>query len=147
MSLADKIIQEGYTFDDLLLVPAYSKTLPSEVKIETKLTERIQLQIPIVSAAMDTVSESKLAIALAREGGLSFIHKNMSIERQAQEIDIVKRSENGMISDPITLRPDQILQDADNLMRQYKISGLPVITEDKSLIGILTNRDIRYQTD
>lgn len=147
MSLADKIIQEGYTFDDLLLVPAYSKTLPSEVKIETKLTERIQLQIPIVSAAMDTVSESKLAIALAREGGLSFIHKNMSIERQAQEIDIVKRSENGMISDPITLRPDQILQDADNLMRQYKISGLPVITEDKSLIGILTNRDIRYQTN
>ncbi len=147
MSLADKIVQEGYTFDDLLLVPAYSQTLPSEVNIETKLTEKIQLQIPIVSAAMDTVSESKLAIALAREGGLSFIHKNMSIKRQAQEIDMVKRSENGMISDPITLRPDQVLQDAEDLMRKYKISGLPVITEDGSLIGILTNRDIRYQTD
>ncbi len=147
MSLADKIVQEGYTFDDLLLVPAYSQTLPSEVNIQTNLTERIQLQIPIVSAAMDTVSESKLAIALAREGGLSFIHKNMSIERQAQEIDMVKRSENGMISDPITLRPDQVLQDAEDLMRKYKISGLPVITEDGSLIGILTNRDIRYQTD
>ena len=147
MSLADKIVQEGYTFDDLLLVPSYSQTLPSEVNIEAKLTERIQLQIPIVSAAMDTVSESKLAIALAREGGLSFIHKNMSIKRQSQEIDMVKRSENGMISDPITLRPDQVLQDAEDLMRKYKISGLPVITEDGSLIGILTNRDIRYQTD
>lgn len=147
MSLADKIIQEGYTFDDLLLVPAYSQTLPSEVNIQTQLTEKIQLQIPIVSAAMDTVSESKLAIALAREGGLSFIHKNMSIERQAQEIDIVKRSENGMISDPITLSPDQILQDAENLMRRYKISGLPVIQENRELIGILTNRDIRYQVE
>lgn len=147
MSLANKIIQEGYTFDDLLLVPAYSQTLPSEVNIQTQLTEKIRLQIPIVSAAMDTVSESKLAIALAREGGLSFIHKNMSIERQAQEIDIVKRSENGMISDPITLSPDQILQDAENLMRRYKISGLPVIQENRELIGILTNRDIRYQVD
>ena len=147
MSLADKIVQEGYTFDDLLLVPAYSQTLPSEVNIETNLTERIQLQIPIVSAAMDTVSESKLAIALAREGGLSFIHKNMSIKRQAQEIDMVKRSENGMISDPITLCPEQVLQDAEDLMRKYKISGLPVITDDGSLVGILTNRDIRYQTD
>lgn len=147
MSLANKIIQEGYTFDDLLLVPAYSQTLPSEVNIQTQLTENIKLQIPIVSAAMDTVSESKLAIALAREGGLSFIHKNMSIERQAQEIDIVKRSENGMISDPITLRPDQILQDAEDLMRKYKISGLPVIQENRELIGILTNRDIRYQVD
>lgn len=147
MSLADKIVQEGYTFDDLLLVPAFSQTLPSEVNIETRLTANIQLQIPIVSAAMDTVSESKLAIALAREGGLAFIHKNMSIERQAQEIDMVKRSENGMISDPVTLRPDQILQDAEDLMRRYKISGLPVIQEDGSLIGILTNRDIRYQTD
>ena len=147
MSLADKIVQEGYTFDDLLLVPAYSQTLPSEVNIETNLTERIQLQIPIVSAAMDTVSESKLAIALAREGGLSFIHKNMSIKHQAQEIDMVKRSENGMISDPITLCPEQVLQDAEDLMRKYKISGLPVITDDGSLVGILTNRDIRYQTD
>lgn len=147
MPLADKIVQEGYTFDDLLLVPAYSEILPSEVRLETSLTENLRLNIPIVSAAMDTVSESRLAIALAREGGLAFIHKNMSIERQAKEIDIVKRSENGMISDPITLNPDQILQDAEDLMKNYRISGLPVIEEDRKLIGILTNRDIRYQTD
>lgn len=147
MSLSDKILQEAYTFDDLLLVPAFSQTLPSEVNIQTRLTDQIQLNIPIVSAAMDTVSESKLAIALAREGGLAFIHKNMSIERQAQEIDLVKRSENGMISDPITLSPSQTLQDAEALMSKYRISGLPVIQEDRTLIGILTNRDIRYQTD
>ena len=147
MPLADKIVQEGYTFDDLLLVPAFSQTLPSEVNIETQLTTNIRLNIPIVSAAMDTVSESRLAIALAREGGLAFIHKNMSIEKQAKEIDVVKRSENGMISDPITLKPDQILQDAEDLMKQYRISGLPVITDDRTLIGILTNRDIRYQTE
>ncbi|MXV38729.1 IMP dehydrogenase [Flavobacteriaceae bacterium Ap0902] len=147
MSLTNKIMQEGYTFDDLLLVPAYSDTLPSEVNIQTKLTEKIQLNIPIVSAAMDTVSESKLAIALAREGGLAFIHKNMSIKHQAQEIDLVKRSENGMISDPITLSPDQLLEDAERLMSKYRISGLPVIKKDNTLIGILTNRDIRYQTD
>lgn len=147
MPLADKITQEGYTFDDLLLVPAYSAVLPSEVNIQTRLTDKIQLNVPIVSAAMDTVSESRLAIALAREGGLSFIHKNMSIERQAQEIDVVKRSENGMITDPITLAPNQYLQDAEELMSKYRISGLPVITENRTLIGILTNRDIRYQTD
>lgn len=147
MPISDKIIQEAYTFDDLLLVPAYSNTLPSEVNIKTNLTEKITLNVPIVSAAMDTVSESRLAIALAREGGLAFIHKNMSIENQAKEIDVVKRSENGMISDPITLRPDQVLQDAENLMRHYRISGLPVIEKDKTLIGILTNRDIRYQTN
>lgn len=147
MALAKKITQEGYTFDDLLLVPAFSNVLPSQVNIQTKLTEEIQLNIPIVSAAMDTVSESKLAIALARQGGLSFIHKNMSIEDQAKQIDAVKRSESGMISDPIFLRPNQILQDAEDLMRHYRISGLPVIEEDRTLIGILTNRDIRYQTD
>lgn len=147
MALAKKITQEGYTFDDLLLVPAFSNVLPSQVNIQTKLTEEIQLNIPIVSAAMDTVSEYKLAIALARQGGLSFIHKNMSIEDQAKQIDAVKRSESGMISDPIFLRPNQILQDAEDLMRHYRISGLPVIEEDRTLIGILTNRDIRYQTD
>ncbi|MBV7440606.1 IMP dehydrogenase [Weeksellaceae bacterium TAE3-ERU29] len=147
MPLSDKIIQEGYTFDDLLLVPAYSNTLPSQVDLKTKLTEKISLNIPIVSAAMDTVSESKLAIALAREGGLAFIHKNMSIEQQAKEIDIVKRSENGMIANPITLKPNQLLEDAELLMRTYKISGLPIIEEDRTLIGILTNRDIRYQTN
>ncbi|AFL97621.1 IMP dehydrogenase [Ornithobacterium rhinotracheale] len=147
MPLTDKIIQEGYTFDDLLLVPAYSNTLPSQVDLTTQLTQKIQLNIPIVSAAMDTVSEAKLAIALAREGGLAFIHKNMTIEQQAKEIDMVKRSENGMIANPITLHPDQTLEDAENLMRTYRISGLPVIKEDRTLIGILTNRDIRYQTD
>lgn len=147
MPLSEKIVQEGYTFDDLLLVPAYSNTLPSEVDLTTQLTQNITLNIPIVSAAMDTVSESKLAIALAREGGLAFIHKNMSIAEQAKQIDIVKRSENGMIANPITLTPYQILADAEALMRTYKISGLPVITEDRTLIGILTNRDIRYQTD
>ena len=147
MPLADKIVQEGFTFDDLLLVPAYSAILPSEVNLQTSLTQNLRLNIPIVSAAMDTVSESRMAIGLAREGGLAFIHKNMSIERQAQEIDVVKRSESGMITDPITLHPDQILQDAEDLMRQYRISGLPVIQEDRKLIGILTNRDIRYQTD
>ena len=147
MPLADKILQEGYTFDDLLLVPAFSEILPAQVNLETQLTEKLRLNIPIVSAAMDTVSESRMAVGLAREGGLAFIHKNMSIERQANEIDIVKRSESGMITDPITLRPDQILQDAEELMRQYRISGLPVIQEDRKLIGILTNRDIRYQTD
>ena len=147
MPLSDKIIQEGYTFDDLLLVPAYSNTLPSQVDLKTNLTEKISLNIPIVSAAMDTVSESKLAIALAREGGLAFIHKNMTIEEQAKEIDIVKRSENGMIANPITLKPNQLLEDAELLMRTYKISGLPIIEEDRTLIGILTNRDIRYQTN
>ncbi|MDO5510401.1 MAG: IMP dehydrogenase [Weeksellaceae bacterium] len=147
MPITDKILQESYTFDDLLLVPAFSKILPHQVNVQTQLTEKIILNVPIVSAAMDTVSESKMAIALAREGGLSFIHKNMSIEDQAKEIDLVKRSENGMISDPITLKPEQLLQDAEDLMQKYKISGLPVIQEDKKLIGILTNRDIRYQTD
>ncbi|MDO5655398.1 MAG: IMP dehydrogenase [Flavobacteriaceae bacterium] len=147
MPLADKIVQEGYTFDDLLLIPAYSSILPSEVNLETQLTQKLKLNIPIVSAAMDTVSESRMAIGLAREGGLAFIHKNMSIERQAAEIDIVKRSESGMITDPVTLKPGQILQDAEDLMRNFRISGLPVIDENRTLIGILTNRDIRYQTD
>lgn len=147
MSLSEKILQEAYTFDDLLLVPAYSQTLPSEVNLQTRLTDKITLNVPIVSAAMDTVSESRLAIALAREGGIAFIHKNMSIEQQAKEVDLVKRSENGMIADPVTLRPDQKLKDAEKLMRMYRISGLPIIKEDRTLIGILTNRDIRYQTD
>ncbi|HLV24433.1 MAG TPA: IMP dehydrogenase [Moheibacter sp.] len=147
MPLSDKIIQDAITFDDVLLVPSYSEVLPHQVSLKTRLTDKIQLNIPLVSAAMDTVSEAKLAIALAREGGLSFVHKNMSIEEQAHEIDSVKRSENGMISDPITLSRHHKLQDAENLMRQYRISGLPVIEEDKTLVGIITNRDIRYQTD
>jgi IMP dehydrogenase len=147
MPLSHKIIQDAITFDDVLLVPSYSEILPNQVSLKTRLTDKIMLNIPLVSAAMDTVSESKLAIALAREGGLSFIHKNMSIEDQAHEIDAVKRSENGMISDPITLSRHHTLKDAEDLMRQYRISGLPVIEEDRTVVGIITNRDIRYQTN
>ncbi|MFA7447640.1 MAG: IMP dehydrogenase [Weeksellaceae bacterium] len=147
MALTDKIIQDAITFDDVLLVPSYSEVLPAQVSLKTRLTDNIMLNIPLVSAAMDTVSEYKLAIALAREGGLSFIHKNMSIEDQTSEVDAVKRSENGMISDPITLSRHHVLKDADELMQRYKISGLPVIEDDMTLVGIITNRDIRYQTD
>lgn len=147
MPLTDKILQTGYTFDDVLLVPAYSEILPNQVSLQTRFTDNITLNIPIVSAAMDTVSEARLAIALAREGGLSFIHKNMTIEEQANEIEIVKRSENGMISDPITLTRKHTLRDAVALMEKYKISGLPVIEEDRTLVGIITNRDIRYQVN
>lgn len=147
MPLSDKIIQDAITFDDVLLVPSYSEVLPNQVSLKTRLTDQIQLNIPLVSAAMDTVSEYKLAISLAREGGLAFIHKNMSIEDQASQIDAVKRSESGMISDPITLSRHHLLKDAEELMKHYRISGLPVIEEDNTLVGIITNRDIRYQTD
>lgn len=147
MSLSSKIVEEAITFDDVLLIPSYSEILPSQVNLKTQLTKRIQLNIPIVSAAMDTVTESGLAIALAREGGLGFIHKNMPIDQQAVEVNKVKRSENGMISNPITLSRNHTLQDALMLMREYKISGLPVIEEDDTLVGIITNRDIKYQSD
>lgn len=147
MPLSDKIIQDAITFDDVLLVPSYSEVLPNQVSLKTRLTDQIQLNIPLVSAAMDTVSEYKLAISLAREGGLAFIHKNMSIGDQASQIDAVKRSESGMISDPITLSRHHLLKDAEELMKHYRISGLPVIEEDNTLVGIITNRDIRYQTD
>ena len=147
MPLTDKILQTGFTFDDVLLVPAYSEILPNQVSLQTRFTDNITLNIPIVSAAMDTVSEARLAIALAREGGLSFIHKNMTIDEQASEIEIVKRSENGMITDPVTLSRQHTLQDAVSLMEKYKISGLPVVEDDKTLVGIITNRDIRYQED
>ncbi|CAG0900907.1 unnamed protein product [Cyprideis torosa] len=147
MSLQNKIIQEGLTFDDILLIPSYSEVLPSEVSLKTRLSDRIQLSIPLISAAMDTVTEAGLAISLARQGGLGFIHKNFDIETQTGEVDKVKRSENGMISDPITLSPDQKLYDAGELMKRYHISGLPVIDKNKNLLGILTNRDIRYQND
>lgn len=147
MPLTDKIIQDAITFDDVLLVPSYSEVLPNQVSLKTRLTDKIQLNIPLVSAAMDTVSEAKLAIALAREGGLAFIHKNMPIEEQAEHIDFVKRSENGMITNPVTLSRIHLLKDAEELMRHYKISGLPVIEDDHTLVGIITNRDIRYQTD
>lgn len=143
----EKILEEGVTFDDVLLVPAYSEVLPRETRLETYLTKQIQLHIPILSAAMDTVTESDMAIALAREGGIGIIHKNMSIERQAEEVDLVKRSESGMIRKPITLTGDRTVSDAQQLMAKYHISGIPVIDEGNKLVGIITNRDLRFKMD
>lgn len=143
--LNGKIVQKGFTFDDLLLVPQASKVLPNEVSLETNLTKNIQLNIPIVSAAMDTVTEARLAIALARQGGLGFIHKNMSIEAQAEQVDYVKRSESGMITHPITLNKESTLAEAEEILAAYKISGLPVVTKDNVLVGIVTNRDLKYR--
>ena len=142
-----KEIREGLTFDDVLLVPRRSEVLPKEVKLETYLTDKIKLNIPFLSAAMDTVTESKTAIAMAREGGLGIIHKNMSIEQQAQEVDRVKRSENGVISDPFHLGPNNLVSDAEELMARYRISGVPITDEAGKLVGILTNRDLRFETD
>ncbi len=142
-----KIIKEAITFDDVLLIPAESNILPQDIELKTRLTKNITLNMPIVSAAMDTVTEAELAVAIARQGGLGFIHKNMTIEEQAMEVDKVKRNESGMIKDPITLSKDSTLGDADDLMGQYKISGLPVVEEDGRLIGILTNRDLKYRKD
>jgi IMP dehydrogenase len=135
---------EALTFDDVLVIPSYSETLPSEVDVRARLTREISLNIPILSAAMDTVSEARLAIALAREGGLGIIHRNMSSEEQAAEVDKVKRSQAGMISDPVTLPPDASLQQAEDIMARYKISGVPIVAADGQLTGILTNRDIRF---
>ncbi|MFV0237980.1 MAG: IMP dehydrogenase [Flavobacteriales bacterium] len=145
--MKDKIIQESYTFDDVLLVPGHSSVLPNQVSLKTRLTDKITLNIPIVSAAMDTVTEAKLAIALAREGGIGFIHKNLTIEEQAAEVDKVKRYENGLINDPVVLSIDSDLQEAFDLMNTYRISGLPVVDKDHYLVGIITNRDVKYQTD
>lgn len=142
----DKFGKQGLTFDDVLLIPAHSEVLPREVDVTTHLTEKIKLNIPIMSAGMDTVTESSMAIAMAREGGIGVIHKNMSIEEQAREVDKVKRSEHGVIVDPIYLSPDNTLSDADDLMSKYKISGVPV-TVDGRLVGIITNRDMRFETD
>src|SRR5580692_1265747 len=139
-------IPEGLTFDDVLLVPAHSELLPGEADTRTKLTRGIPLNIPIVSSAMDTVTESHLAIALAQQGGVGFIHRNMSIEKQAEEVDRVKRSESGMIVDPVTIGPDKKISDALDLMKSYRISGVPVTTQDGRLVGILTNRDLRFET-
>ena len=148
MSQKDKIvISEGLTFDDVLLIPQASEVLPHEVSLKTKVTEKLELNIPIMSAAMDTVTEAVLAIAIAREGGIGFIHKNMTIERQAEEVQKVKRYESGMITNPITLREDAILQEANNLMKEYKISGLPIVDGEGSLKGIITNRDLKYRED
>lgn len=139
-------IKEGLTFDDVLLVPALSKVMPKDVDISTYLTKQIKLNIPIISAAMDTVTESKTAICLAQEGGMGIIHRNMSIEEQAQEVEKVKKSESGMIIDPITIRPEQKIRDALELMARYRISGIPV-TKGKKLVGIITNRDLRFETN
>ena len=145
--LNGKIIKEAITFDDVLLIPAKSEVLPNTVSLKTKLTKNLELNIPFLSAAMDTVTEAKLAIALARQGGLGFIHKNMSIEEQASEVDRVKRNESGMITNPITLNKDSILADAENIMGTYKVSGLPVVDADGTLVGIITNRDLKYRKD
>jgi IMP dehydrogenase len=141
-----KIIGEGITFDDVLLVPQYSQVIPNQVQLGTQLTKRIHLNIPMMSAGMDTVTEHDMAIAMARQGGIGIIHKNMSIEQQAEEVDKVKRSENGVITDPFSLSPEHTLADADSLMAKFKISGVP-ITEGKKLVGIITNRDLKFETD
>ena len=145
MATVQKIRYKGLTFDDVLLVPQHSQVLPNEVRLQTKLTKNIILNIPILSAAMDTVTEAKLAIALARQGGLGFIHKNMPISQQAKQVDYVKRSESGMILNPITLREDSTLEQAEEILSTYKISGLPVVTDDNILVGIITNRDLKYR--
>lgn len=139
-------IREGYTFDDVLLVPARSEVLPRDVSLSVQLTKKIRLNIPMISAAMDTVTDSRMAIAMAREGGLGIIHKNMTIEEQAAQVDKVKRSEHGVITDPFFLSPDNLIADAEALMSRYRISGVP-ITQDGKLVGILTNRDLRFETD
>lgn len=141
-----KIIGEGITFDDVLLVPAYSEVIPNQVDLSTYLTKKIRLNIPMMSAGMDTVTEHRMAIAMARQGGIGIIHKNMSIEQQAEEVDKVKRSENGVITDPFYLSPEHTLEDANNLMSKFRISGVP-ITEGKKLVGIITNRDLKFEED
>ena len=142
-----QIVGEGITFDDVLLVPAYSEVTPNMVDLSTYLTKKIKLNIPMMSSGMDTVTEYRMAIAMARQGGIGIIHKNMSIEAQADEVDKVKRSENGVITDPFYLSPEHTLEDANNLMAKFRISGVPIVTEDKKLVGIITNRDLKFETD
>ncbi|MBE5947543.1 MAG: IMP dehydrogenase [Lachnospiraceae bacterium] len=141
-----KIIGDGITFDDVLLVPAYSEVTPNMIDVSTWLTKKIRLNIPFMSASMDTVTEHRMAIAMARQGGIGIIHKNMSVEQQADEVDKVKRSENGVITDPFSLSPEHTLKDANDLMAKFRISGVP-ITEGKKLVGIITNRDLKFETD
>ena len=145
MSIYNKIVETAITFDDVLLIPSYSEVLPNQVSLKSRLSDKITLNVPIVSAAMDTVTEAEMAIAMARVGGLGFIHKNMPVEEQAEQVYRVKRSENGMISDPVTLSKDCTLQEARDLMAKFKISGLPVVDDQNTLIGIITNRDVKYQ--
>ncbi|MBQ7912296.1 MAG: IMP dehydrogenase [Clostridia bacterium] len=145
--MSSKIVKEGLTFDDVLLIPQASSVLPHEVDLRTCLTKNINLNLPLISAAMDTVTESRMAIAMAREGGLGIIHKNMSIEEQAMQVDKVKRSEHGVITDPFFLHPDNLVRDAIELMEKYRISGVPITTPDGKLVGILTNRDLRFENN
>ena len=142
-----KFVGEGLTYEDVLLVPAYSKILPSDVSLQTRFSRNISLNVPIVSAAMDTVTESKMAIAIASEGGIGVIHKNMSIEDQANEVRLVKRAESGMIIDPVTLDTDSLVIDAKNNMKKYKIGGIPIVSKTGKLVGIVTNRDLRFEKD
>ena len=141
------IIGEGITFDDVLLVPQYSEVTPNMINLSTQLTKNIKLNIPLMSAGMDTVTEHRMAIAMARQGGIGIIHKNMSIEQQAEEVDKVKRSENGVITDPFYLHPDNTLEDANNLMGKFRISGVPITDDDGKLVGIITNRDLKFEED
>ena len=145
--ITDKVVMEGITFDDVLLIPAYSEVLPREVSLNTKFSRNIDLKIPFVTAAMDTVTEAPMAIAIAREGGIGVIHKNMSIEEQARQVAIVKRAENGMIYDPITIKRGKTVKDALDIMAEYHIGGIPVVDDDNKLVGIVTNRDLRFQTN
>ena len=145
--LMGKIVGDGITFDDVLLIPSYSEVIPNEVDLRTKLTNKISLNIPLISAGMDTVTEHRMAIAMARQGGIGIIHKNMSIEAQADEVDKVKRSENGVITDPFHLGPDNTLAEADALMAKYRISGVPITLSDGKLVGIITNRDLLFEED
>ncbi len=145
--IAERVQLEGLTFDDVLLIPAYSEVLPNNVQLTTRFSRRIELKIPVASAAMDTVTEAKLAIAIAREGGIGVIHKNMNIIEQAKQVSIVKRAENGMISNPVTIRPTATVGDALAMMAEYKIGGIPVVDENFYLVGIVTNRDLRFQRD
>ena len=147
LALEDKFAREGLAFDDVLLVPASSEVLPNDVSTRTRLTRELELAIPVVSAAMDTVTEARLAIALARAGGIGIVHRNLSIEDQVVEVDKVKRSEAGMIVEPVTLPPDAIVADALALMSRYRISGVPITDGEGILVGILTNRDLRFETD
>ena len=144
--ITDKIVMDGLTFDDLLLVPAYSEVLPKDVSLKTKFSKNITLNVPFVTAAMDTVTEAKMAIAIAREGGIGVIHKNMSIEEQAHQVAIVKRAENGMIYDPVTISVNAVVKDALDLMAEYHIGGIPVVDDDRKLVGIVTNRDLRFES-
>lgn len=143
--VADKIVMDGLTFDDVLLIPAYSEVLPKTVDLKTSFSRNIRLNVPFVTAAMDTVTESAMAIAIAREGGIGVIHKNMSIDEQARQVAIVKRAENGMIYDPVTIRCGRTVKDALDIMAEYHIGGIPVVDEEKHLVGIVTNRDLRFE--